>query len=107
MESYIYFISALVTLLAGLFLGVLFKKGTHKKTLGETKSKAEELLRNAQMEAKAIQKDKMLEAKEYFIELKSKHENAFNQREKRISEIENKVRKLQSVAHKEVKKIQT
>ena len=104
MESYIYFISALVTLLAGLFLGVLFKKGTHKKTLGETKSKAEELLRNAQMEAKAIQKDKMLEAKEYFIELKSKHENAFNQREKRISEIENKVRKLQSVAHKEVKK---
>ena len=104
MESYIYFIPALITLLVGLLLGGLFKKGTQKKIVEQAKSQANELLRKAQLEAEATKKEKMLQAKEHFIELKSKHDSAIHQREKRITEIETKVRQLQSVAHKEVKK---
>ena len=104
MESYIYYIPALITLLVGVFLGGLIKKGTHKKLLEEANKQADELLRKAQREAVATQKEKMLQAKEHFIELKSKHDSEINQREKRITEIETKVRQLQSVAHKEVKK---
>jgi ribonuclease Y len=104
MESYIYYIPALITLLVGVFLGGLIKKGTHKKLLEEANKQADELLRKAQREAEATQKEKMLQAKEHFIELKSKHDSEINQREKRITEIETKVRQLQSVAHKEVKK---
>jgi len=88
----------------GVFLGGLIKKGTHKKLLEEANKQADELLRKAQREAVATQKEKMLQAKEHFIELKSKHDSEINQREKRITEIETKVRQLQSVAHKEVKK---
>ena len=104
MESYIYFIPALITLLVGLLLGGLFKKGTQKKIVEQAKNQADELLRKAQLEAEATKKEKMLQAKEHFIELKSKHDSAIHQREKRITEIETKVRQLQSVAHKEVKK---
>ena len=104
MESYIYFIPALITLLVGLLLGGLFKKGTQKKIVEQAKSQADELLRKAQLEAEATKKEKMLQAKEHFIELKSKHDSAIHQRKKRITEIETKVRQLQSVAHKEVKK---
>ena len=104
MESYIYFIPALITLLVGLLLGGLLKKGTQKKIVEQAKSRADELLRKAQLEAEATKKEKMLQAKEHFIELKSKHDSAIHQREKRITEIETKVRQLQSVAHKEVKK---
>jgi len=104
METYIYFIPALITLLVGLLLGGLFKKGTQKKIVEQAKSQADELLRKAQLEAEATKKEKMLQAKEHFIELKSKHDSAIHQREKRITEIETKVRQLQSVAHKEVKK---
>ena len=104
MESYINFIPALITLLVGLLLGGLFKKGTQKKIVEQAKSQADELLRKAQLEAEATKKEKMLQAKEHFIELKSKHDSAIHQREKRITEIETKVRQLQSVAHKEVKK---
>lgn len=104
MESYIYFIPALITLLVGLLLGGLFKKGTQKKIVEQAKSQADELLRKAQLEAEATKKEKMLQAKEHFIELKSKHDSAIHQREKRITEIETKVRQLQSMAHKEVKK---
>lgn len=104
MESYIYYILPLITLLVGVFLGGLIKKGTHKKLLEEANKQADELLRKAQREAEATQKEKILQAKEHFIELKSKHDSEINQREKRITEIETKVRQLQSVAHKEVKK---
>jgi len=104
MESYIYFIPALITLLVGLLLGGLFKKGTQKKIVEQAKSQADELLRKAQLEAEATKKEKMLQAKEHFIELKSKHDSAIHQREKRITEIETKVGKLQSGAEKEVKK---
>ena len=104
MESYIYFIPALITLLVGLLLGGLFKKGTQKKIVEQAQNQADELLRKAQLEAEATKKEKILQAKEYFIELKSKHDSAIHQREKRITEIETKVRQLQSVAHKEVKK---
>lgn len=86
----------------GLFLGVLLKKGKHKNLLEAATKEADELLRNAKLEAESTKKDKMLQAKEHFIELKSKHDSEIHQREKRISEIEAKVRQLQSVAHKEV-----
>ena len=104
MESYISYIPTVIALFVGLFLGVLLKKGKHKNLLEAATKEADELLRNAKLEAESTKKDKMLQAKEHFIELKSKHDSAIHQREKRITEIETKVRQLQSVAHKEVKK---
>src|SRR5210317_451790 len=102
MESYISYIPTVIALFVGLFLGVLLKKGKHKNILEAATKEADELLRNAKLEAESTKKDKMLQAKEHFIELKSKHDSEIHQREKRISEIEAKVRQLQSVAHKEV-----
>ena len=102
MESYISYIPTVIALFVGLFLGVLLKKGKHKNLLEAATKEADELLRNAKLEAESTKKDKMLQAKEHFIELKSKHDSEIHKREKRISEIEAKVRQLQSVAHKEV-----
>ena len=102
MESYISYIPTVIALFVGLFLGVLLKKGKHKNLLEAATKEADELLRNAKLEAESTKKDKMLQAKEHFIELKSKHDSEIHQREKRISEIEAKVRQLQSIAHKEV-----
>src|SRR5210317_1337022 len=102
MESYISYIPTVIALFVGLFLGVLLKKGKHKNLLEAATKEADELLRNAKLEAESTKKDKMLQAKEHFIELKSKHDSEIHQREKRISEIEAKVSQLQSLAHKEV-----
>ena len=102
MESYISYIPTVIALFVGLFLGVLLKKGKHKNLLEAATKEADELLRNAKLESESTKKDKMLQAKEHFIELKSKHDSEIHQREKRISEIEAKVSQLQSLAHKEV-----
>ena len=97
MESYIYlYTGTVITLLSRIITRRCFlKKGTQKKIVeAGYQSQADELLRKAQLEAEATKKEKMLQAKEHFIELKSKHDSAIHQREKRITEIETKVRQL-------------
>ena len=83
MESYIYFIPALITLLVGLLLGGLFKKGTQKKIVEQAKSQADELLRKAQLEAEATKKEKMLQAKEHFIALDGFYQPVINRSAKK------------------------
>jgi len=104
METYLSYILALIALVIGIVLGGFLKKGKHTRLLESAQKEVDEMKQKAQLDAEATKKEKMLQAKEHFIELKSKHESEKHQREKRISEIESKVRHLQSVAQKEVAK---
>jgi len=72
--------------------------------LESAKKEVDEMKHKAQLDAEAIKKEKILQAKEHFIELKSKHDSEIHQREKRITEVESKARHLQSIAQKEVAK---
>ncbi|MFZ9075321.1 MAG: ribonuclease Y [Flavobacteriaceae bacterium] len=104
METDFNFILVLTALAIGVLLGALLKKGKHKRLLDSAKKEADEMRHKAQIDAEAIKKEKILQAKEHFIELKSKHESEIHQREKRITEVESKARHLQSIAQKEVAK---
>lgn len=104
MEPYLYPLAAVFILLIGFFLGRVLQKGKLKKLLEATEKKADEIIRKAELDAESTMKEKLLQAKEHFIELKLKHESEVNQREKRINEIETKVRQTQSIAQKELKK---
>ena len=104
METDFNFILVLTALAIGVLLGALLKKGKHKRLLDSAKKEADEMRHKAQLDAEAIKKEKILQAKEHFIELKSKHDSEIHQREKRITEVESKARHLQSIAQKEVAK---
>ena len=69
----------------------------------KNKGKANHILEEAKKTAEQIKTDKILQAKEKFLELKSKHEIVINQKnqkvlnsENRISEKENKISPLTS-----------
>ena len=62
------------------------------------------LIREAQIEADAIKKDKILQAKEKFIELKSEHEKVIIGRDKKIAETEKRVRDKESQVSQELDK---
>ena len=64
---------------------------------------AKDLLRKTEIEAEALKKEKMLQAKENFIELKSIHEREVNDRERKIVETENLIREKENKAQKEYK----
>ncbi len=67
------------------------------RLVSEAKKEAETLLREARIEAESLKKDKILQAKEKFIELKAEHEKIINQKNRKIAESE------QRASHKEAR----
>ncbi len=56
------------------------------------KGKKEEILKNAEAESEAIKKEKIFQAKEKFLQLKSEHEAYINERNAQALQLENKLK---------------
>ncbi|MFN8285763.1 MAG: ribonuclease Y [Chitinophagales bacterium] len=67
-----------------------------QKKLNEAKATADKLIEDAKRTNEQIKKDKQLEAKEHFLQLKSKHEAETADRTKKAQEKENQVKQLQT-----------
>ncbi len=82
-------IIAVVALAVGLGMGyLLFKSGLKKQ--------AKEVIDVANKEGEAIKKDKILQAKEKFLELKAEHEKVINRREQKMNEQYNRLKERES-----------
>ena len=104
MEAIIIYIAiALGALLGGFLIGNLLGRGKNKERLDKANKEAKDLLLKTEIEAEALKKEKMLQAKENFIELKSIHEREVNDRERKIVETENLLREKENKAQKEYK----
>ena len=90
------------SLVVGVVLGkVIFAKNTNK-IVEDAKSEAKKLISDGQFEAERMKKEKALEAKEKFLQMKSDHEKDVQQRTQKLSESENKLKqKEQSLSQKE------
>ncbi|MEO6330505.1 MAG: ribonuclease Y, partial [Ginsengibacter sp.] len=98
----IYIIIGIVALIAGIVSGkLLFSKNT-KKQLQEADEQAQKIIGDAKIQAETLKKEKQLEAKERFIQLKSEHDKEVFQRNQKLSESENRIKqKEQSIHQKE------
>ncbi|NML36865.1 ribonuclease Y [Chitinophaga sp. G-6-1-13] len=94
-------IAAVVALVLGIVLGkVIFAKNTQQK-IDEAEQQAKKIVADAQVSAENLKKDRLLEAKEKFLQLKSEHEKEVMQRNQKIAESENRIKqKEQSVNQK-------
>ena len=95
-------------ILSGLVIGIIIVKSIEKskssKLITSTKKEADTILKEARVEAEVIKKDKILQAKERFIELKSEHEKVILAREKKVSDTEKRARDKESRAQSEIDK---
>ena len=91
-----------VSLIAGTILGkFIFAKNTNK-IVEDAKSEAKKLISEGQFEADRLKKEKLLEAKEKFVQMKADHDKDVLQRTQKLSESENKIKqKEQSLSQKE------
>ncbi|MFN8430156.1 MAG: ribonuclease Y [Spirosomataceae bacterium] len=93
------YLLVIIGLAIGVGVGFFIGKSMMKKTLAdheeEGNKKAQEIIRIAQSNAENIKKDKMLEAKEHFLKLKSEFEDDANQKKNTIIQNEQKVRQMQ------------
>ena len=100
----LFLIFAAAGLLAGFLLGSVLRKNKSQQLLEKATTEAGEIISNAKIEAESIKKEKMLQAKERFIELKSEHEKDIFSREKKISEVEKRLNDKESRLSHELKR---
>lgn len=104
-ESLYIIISGLVGLGIGALIVGFFLKGNNKKIESEAKEKAKIILREAEMNAEALKKDRILEAKEKYLKLKSEFEEEANKKKAIIITNENKLKQKEQVLSKELEQI--
>jgi len=88
-------IGAIGGLLLGGGLGSFLMKGSSKKAEAEAEKNAKLILSTAEKEAETLKKNKLLEAKEQYLQKKTEMESALNKRGQKTEERERKVKGLE------------
>ena len=70
------------------------------------KGKKDEILAQAELEGEKIKNEKILQAKEKFLTLKSEHDKAFNERNNQVREAENRVRQKENAVNQQSNELQ-
>lgn len=76
----------------GVVIGRFLLRSLLKKQELAAQNKAKRILKEAEQEAEMLKKNRLLEAKEKFLHLKSEHEREVNQRNNTINQKENTIR---------------
>lgn len=97
-------IIGIVGLAIGFAIAKYLEKNNASQLTKSAKKNAASILKSAKSDAESIKKDKMLQAKEKFIELKSEHEKVILSREKKMGEAEKRTRDKESQTSSELAK---
>jgi ribonuclease Y len=92
MSTIFTFILPLIAAAGGLFAGKVFYSKVNKNIEGDAQRKAEDILKNAEISAENIKKDRMLEAKENFLRLRAEFEEESQNKKGILVENEQKLR---------------
>ena len=99
-------IQNLVLLILGLIVGFIISKLLEKsainKSMQNAKNEANNILKSAKIEGENIKKDKIFQAKERFLELKSEHEKHILNKEKGLTEIQKRIKDKESQVSNEL-----
>src|SRR6478735_4615416 len=101
-QNIIYIIIGVSALIIGIVAGkIIFAKDTRKQ-IEEAEIQSQSIVKEAGIRAETIRKEKELEAKEKFVQMKSEHDRDVLDRNRKMSESENRIRqKEQSINQKE------
>ncbi len=99
-------IELIATLLVGGFIGFFLSKSSLNKyrenKIKEAGEKASVIIKEAELKAETTKQEKMLQAKEKFLELKLQHEEQINQREKKMLEAEKRIKDKENKLNEEL-----
>ncbi|MBS1598982.1 MAG: ribonuclease Y [Bacteroidetes bacterium] len=85
-------IVGVIALIVGVIVGkLIFAKNTQKQ-IEEARQQAEKLISDAQTSSETLKKEKILEAKEKFVQLKAEYDKDVLERNRRLGDIETRVK---------------
>ena len=94
-SSLLLIVASLVALAIGFFIGKALSSKNTKAQVEEAELQAKRMLEDAQRQADTFQKNKAVEARQHFLELKEKHDEDVRQRMTRLTETESKIKQHQ------------
>ncbi|MCO4821992.1 MAG: ribonuclease Y [Flavobacteriaceae bacterium] len=97
-------VAVIVSLAIGFFIAKSLEKNNASKLIKGAKKDAASILKEAKHDGESLKKDKILQAKEKFIELKSEHEKVILSRDKKMAEAEKRTRDKESQISSELNK---
>ena len=104
MDNTMIIIASIVGLAIGFAIAKFLEKGKASKTVANAKKEAARMLKEAKVEGENIKKDKILQAKEKFLELKAEHEKVIISKDRKINEAEKRTRDKESQISSELAK---
>ena len=94
--------SIIVGTAIGFAIAKYLEKNNASSILKNAKGESKTIIKEAQSEGEAIKKEKILQAKEKFIELKAEHEKVILAKDKKISEAEKRIKDKESQLSQEL-----
>lgn len=93
--DFVTIIIPIVALLLGIAAGKFIFAANTKKQIEEAENEGKRIIADAKSAAETLKKEKLLEAKEKFVQMKSDHDREVLERNKKISETEARVRSME------------
>ena len=94
----------LLGLVVGFVIAKLLERSNATKIIASAQKEAQTIVKEATKEGDAIKKDKILQAKEKFIELKAEHEKVIFAKDKKMADAEKRTRDKESQVSNELSK---
>lgn len=98
-------ISIIIALVVGVFIGRYLLQMLFKKQEQSAQEKAAQIIKDAEKQADHTRKQRQLEAKEKFLQLKGEHEKEVQQRNNTVSQKENSVRQKEQSLNQRMENI--
>lgn len=86
----------------GFAVAKILEKKNASKIIIDAQNQSKAILKEAKIEGENIKKDKIFQAKEKFLELKTEHEKVILAKEKKITEAEKRIRDKESLVSNEL-----
>jgi ribonuclease Y len=102
-QNVLFIIIGVTALIVGLIAGRVFFAKNTKKQVEEAENLAQNILKEAELRAETIKKEKQLEAKERFVQLKAEHERETTDRNRKMVDAEGRIKQKElAVTQKEI-----
>jgi len=99
-------IASLVSLIVGIFAGkLIFAKNTTRQ-VQEAEERASKIVADARAQGENLKKERLLEAKEKFVQLKAEHDRELLEKNKKVAEAENRIKQKEQGVNQKLENLE-